>query len=64
MAEHGVEGSGSRQRLNALAGDNGGGCRIIGTACPTEGSPASLPTARHKEMDGQLTAVNIAAPPI
>ena len=33
----------------------------IGTACPTEGSPLSLPTARHKEMDGQLTAVNIAA---
>src|ERR1700722_20323692 len=33
----------------------------IGTACPTEGSPLSLPTARHKELDGQATAVNIAA---
>jgi hypothetical protein len=33
----------------------------IVTACPTVGSPVSLPTARHKEMDGQLTAVNIAA---
>jgi hypothetical protein len=33
----------------------------MGTACPEEGSPVSLPTARHKELDGQLTPLNIAA---
>jgi hypothetical protein len=34
---------------------------LSGTACPLDGSPSSFPTARHCELEVQVTALNFAA---